>query len=598
MSDPKFWLGSRKKRPLALVAGMWVAACGGSGEVGSEVPGAERPGAVSPGWGCEEQVFDCPPPFIETTATRPERVFQRGTVVACDRSLIGRIGETPLRRLLADEYDNTVRDLLGLPEGTSIAKQSDVPADGSAGPFPSNAVGALTEAHVAGYRRAAERVAADTIAAPDRLAALVPCAADANRACAEQFIRSFGRRAFRRPMTAERVDALLEVFDVGAEGASFADGIGLVIEAALQSPNFLYHVEDKTPSPKAAPLGTYELAERLSYFLWRTMPDEALYQAAERGELQTLEGLRTRAMEMLDDPRAAPALAKFTDYWLSIGSADREERDLSEFPEFGPDFGAAARRETERFVDYVVRDSQGGGKLETLLTANFSFPSQPLWAGYGLTPPPGYAGETPLPMPEGRAGILTQISGLLVHSSEETSPIERGMHVLQSMLCRNIERPTNGSHDEPATRLPLGDSARERITAATRSTECSPCHEKIDPIGFAFERFDRIGKKVAVDSAGNAIDDAAQLELGDPTLDGPVAGAVELAQRVWRSDSARNCMLQQVHRFALARMEVPEDTCAFVHMAEVFEASGYDVRALFLDMVTEDTFRFRPSRPQ
>jgi hypothetical protein len=577
-----------------MLAGAIIAGCAGSsgGNAGID-DGSPDAGRFDP---CEGHT-DCPPPPIERTATHPAKVFRNERVLACDRSLVDRVADTPLRRLVSDEYDNTVRDLLGLSAGTSVAAENAFPADGFAGPFPSNAAGSLTEAHLLAYRRAAERLAADLVAAPDRIAALIACAADADRACAERFIRDFGRRAFRRPLTQEQVDALLGVFAAGANGASFADGVGLVIEAILQSPNFLYHMEDKTPSQAlVTPLSGYELAERLSYFLWRTMPDDALYETATQGGLETLDGLRTEAIRMLDDPRAETALAKFTDYWLGIGNADGEVRDSARFPEFSPGFGAAARRETEHFVDYVLRDPRGDGTLESLLTANFSFPTQPLWAAYGVVPPPDYGGQTELRLLSERAGVLTQLSGLLVHSSERTTAIKRGIHVLRNMLCIDVEPPVTGGHERAASLLAEGEPIRTRLVATIEDAECAPCHLKIDPIGYAFAHFDRIGKRTP-DDGKDRLDAHSNPAIGDPTFDGPVADATELAARVWSSDSGRNCILQQVHRFALARLEVPEDTCAFVHMADEFMASGYSVRALLIDMVTEDSFRFRPGTP-
>lgn len=560
-----------------------LAGCG-TGEIFDQGPAASGPALAA---GASGVTIDGPP-VVENGALAPGRVFQQGKAVpGCDASVAGRIGRAALRRLNKEEYDHTIRDLFGLEAGFSITK--DFPADGRAGPFPSNAVGSIDDNLALRYQQAAEQVAAMV---SERLPSLLPCAAQGDASCAQSFVMLYGRKAYRRPLRPETVNGLMNVYQAGLEGGNFASGIRLVVEALLQSPDFLYHMETFPSAPGLTPLSGYELAERLSYFLWRTMPSEELYAAAESNALATAEGLRDHARRMLADPRADAAVASFTENWLSIETADRLQRDPAMFPAFKPGFGEAARAETIKFVDYVLRDQASDGSFKTLITANYSFPQPAVYEAYGVTPPAGYDGRTPLPLPGDRAGIVTQVSTLTVHSAPTVSPIKRGVYILNDLLCKNIQLPMNADIPPPPPPKP-GQSVRARLEMHTREPACMACHLKINPIGFSLEGYDQIGRQVSVDDLNQPINDMSDLMLGDPSVDGPIKGAVQLADRILRSDSGRNCMVQQLHRFALGRLETEQDTCTFVELAQKFEASGDNVRDLLLEIVAADTFRFQ-----
>jgi hypothetical protein len=251
--------------------------------------------------------------------------------------------------------------------------------------------------------------------------------------------RSFGQRAYRRPLLEAQRERLMGVFRAGAEGSGFADGIRFVVEGMLQAPNFLYHLERKPSPGETAPVAAYELAERLSYFLWRTFPDDALFAAADAGLLATDDGLRSEAERMLVDPKAARLAESFALHWLEIGNAHAVHADGARYPEYREGLGAAAQRESVRFVDYVLRDPGSDHSLATLLTAEFSFPEPLLWEVYGASGPADYDQRTPLPLPGARSGVLTQASWLMTHASEHgTAPIKRGVQVLRNVLCEPI----------------------------------------------------------------------------------------------------------------------------------------------------------------
>jgi hypothetical protein len=220
-----------------------------------------------------------------------------------------------------------------------------------------------------------------------------------------------------------------------------------------------------------------------------------------------------------------------------------------------------------------------------------SFPQGPGFQAYKMTPPAGYDGTKPIMVSGARAGVITLPASMSSHSSLATSPIKRGVFVLNDILCRKIELPAN-TEIPPLPPPTPGRSIRQGLEEATKQVQCAGCHAKINPIGFSLEGYDRIGRERAVDEFDAKVDDTGMLQIGDPTVDGPIQGGPALAKKLVVSDSGRNCMMQQVFRVALAREEDIPDTCSFASMAQSFEKSGFSVRDLYLDMVTQDTFRF------
>jgi len=398
---------------------------------------------------------------------------------------------------------------------------------------------------------------------------------------------------FRRPVSDDQMNKLLQVYMTGAQGASFKDGINYMVQAMLMSPYFLYHLENKPKTPGVQPLDAYELAERMSYYIWGTIPDDALMQVAASGKLSNMGELKSQATRMFADPKAAGRLDEFTEQWLSLQWLKGGQFDLPKplYDAFTPQYAQAALLEAKKFVAWVLR-GDGDGRLETLLTSNMSFPSGPLFEGYKMAQPAGYDGSKPLMIPGRRAGVLTLPATMTGHASEATSPIKRGVFVMNDIICNQITFPVG--LDIPAVGAPpKGTSIREQLSAVTKDGRCMPCYGKINPIGFAFEGYDRIGRERAKDDFGAVVDQTGVLAVGDPSLDGPIDGAPALAQRIMKSDSGRACMIQQVFRFALGRVEESADTCGFSALAEEFAGSNFDVRALMTSIVLQNSFRFQ-----
>jgi hypothetical protein len=283
---------------------------------------------------------------------------------------------SPLRRLTRVEYNNTVRDLLG----DSSAPADKFPADELSNGFSNNAaVLSVSPLLAEKYQEAAESLAARAVA---DLRGLVGCDPAGEAACARQFIERFGRRAYRRPLTGPEIERLHRVY---LAGGGFARGIELTVRALLQSPSFLYRLETTPPTratDKVVRLGGYEVATRLSYLLWSTMPDDRLFEAAGKNELVTPVQVGRMARAMLDDPRARPAAAEFYRQWMGLGSLDSMVKDAAVYPELTAEVRAGLRAELGGVVEHHLWT--GDRKLETLLTAPVGWLSPALARLYGV----------------------------------------------------------------------------------------------------------------------------------------------------------------------------------------------------------------------
>ena len=490
-------------------------------------------------------------------------------------------GAAPLRRLTREQYDNTIRDLLGIEGHPS----QGIAQDEKLAVFASNSVASVSRLAAEQYADVAEELAEQ--AAPrliEQLACDRPALGDA--ACGAVFIERFGRRAYRRPLTSTETQRYLQLFRAAA---SFADGVRLSVTAMLQSANFVYHLELPAAAGNAsvALLDSYQLASRLSYGLWNTMPDDALLRAAEEGRLASSEGLRGEAERLLDDDRAADAIASFHTQWLHLDTLATVGKDAQLYPEFDGALRQAMLRETLGFADYVIR--RGDGKLNTLLTAPFTFADGPLLALYGAEP--GAAPGQPVALnPKERAGLLTQAAFLSANAHrDQSSPIRRGLAVRQNVLCQMLPDPPANVNNTPPAPAP-GATTRERFVEHTRDPSCAGCHTLIDPVGFAFENYDAIGRYRTLDN-GLPVDAQGELSRVDEATH-PVQGAVEMAHVLAESQDVRNCVARQWFRFALGRLEQQADACSLKRLEQSFERSDYDVRELLLGIVTSDAFRY------
>lgn len=503
-------------------------------------------------------------------------------------------GASPIRRMTRFEYNNTVRDLLG---DESAPADAFAPEEEALG-FNNQATAlGVTQLLAEQYMQASEKVAARAALDLDALLGGCDPALEGADECADQFIRSFGRRAFRRPLQPAEVERLAGLFAWGNAEYDVSTGIQLVLQAMLQSPHFLYRVEFGMPDPVAGDvvqLSPHEVASRLSYLLWSSMPDEELLAAADAGELATAEQIRAQAERMLEDPRARRAVANFHRQWLELGHIETITKDPATYPAYSEDLRPLWGAETEAFLDYVVFEDPAGD-VETLLTAPYSFMNAELAAFYGVSQGPGAelgAAFARVDLdPAQRAGFLTHASVLAsLAKPNQSSPVHRGKFIRERLLCEIVPPPPNNIEIK-APEVEEGVTTRERFRQHRDDPSCAGCHTLMDPIGYGFEHFDGIGLWRDTDM-GQPVDATGEI-LGSRGSDGPFEGAVELAHRLAESEAVRDCVVTQWFRFGYGRAEQEEDQCSMDQLRQAFAGSGHNIRALLVALTQADAFRYR-----
>jgi hypothetical protein len=410
------------------------------------------------------------------------------------------------------------------------------------------------------------------------------------RDCAKAFVQSFAARAYRAPVAdAADVEQHLKLYDVGAK-VSQAHGIELLIQGILQAPRFLYRVEIGTGekvSELAIKLSPYELASRLSFSLWDTLPDAKLTQAAASGALATKEGVAAQLAWMLQDDKGKTMVRRFLENWIHLPDLDNSAKDATLYPQWtSTTLKASMKTQARTFFDDLL--AKQGGKLGTLLTSNTVFVNKDLGSYYGMTggdtftAAQGTSGAT--------AGILTLPAFLaLMAKPSESSPIYRGKFVREQMLCQLLPAPPANIPKPPD--VTPGVSTRQRLAEHETNASCSGCHKLMDPIGFGFENYDSLGKYRTMDGSG-AVDASGEL-FNTGEIDGKFNGVAELGQKLAQSETVRVCMARQWFRFALARFEQSVDDCSMKGLVDTFEAAGSDLNALPQAIVLSDAFQYR-----
>jgi hypothetical protein len=495
-------------------------------------------------------------------------------------------GAAPLRRLTQSQYNNVVRDLLGDTTHPADA----FPPDETVGVFSNNAASQTVPALLAqAYFTASEALAQKALTNKN---AILPCnPASGEDACARQFVQTFGKKAYRRPLTTAEIDDLVAVYTDNKTGGTFDDGLEAVIETILNSATFLYVEEYGDVSQSKAgvvPLTGYEMASRLSFFLWNSIPDDALYAAAEKGELATKEQIIAQARRMIADPKAHDATSEFFDQWLELKRVTSLSKDSATYPGFDDATRASLLGEVRAFTSWVTFSSDG--RLPTLLTAPVTFLDSTSATFYGEP----FAGtglqKVDLDATK-RGGILTQGAILATLSKpNQSSPVLRGKFVRERFLCQILPPPPPGLNIVPPEVKP-GATTRERYAEHDKNQACAGCHRMMDPIGFGFEHYDGSGKYRDMDQ-GLPID--TKSDLTDTDVDGAFNGAVELGQRLSQSQQVRDCVATQYYRYALARAETDVDKCSLGITEKAFADGKADFRELIVGIASTDTFRYRP----
>lgn len=491
----------------------------------------------------------------------------------------------PFRLLTRAELDRTLADLVGDTTSPAAAK---MPAEPLAYGLDNNAkLNSANDTWVTSAFEVAEGVAARAV--KDRKALLVSCTTfDAN--CGAKFVTEFGRRAFRRPLTPAERSAFLDFFDAALAKEGFDPALEQTLTVFLQSPQFLYRpelgVRGNVPGAPAQ-LEATDLASKLSYFLWGTMPDDELLAAAETGALDTPEGLQQQAKRMLKSPRAEAAASAFFARFFSLDALSRVEKDAVKYPMWTPTLQSSWRRSMELYFGEVARP---GGTLEGLLT------TPALYVDSSMTmyvPNTSNDFQRVAMTSAGKSGVLAQ-PGLLARlaSPDQASPVRRGVFVFDRVLCQALPPPPANLNVTPPPAQP-GATTRERFAVHGASAGCNGCHARIDPMGFGFEHFDGMG--VWRDTEEGKPIDAKGSIVGtrDAELRGDFDGVGELAAKLSKSKQVHDCLATEWYRWALGRVEAESDQCALDQVTKRFFDSKGSFEELQLAIVASDAFRFR-----
>jgi len=531
-------------------------------------------------------------------------------------------GRSPLRRLTTYEYNSTIRDLLGdtTNPGGALPAQVDSKQNLFGNDADEQSPSSLL---IEKYQTVAESVAARATASTTALAKLHSCASSLTTsneaACARMIATSLAPRAYRRTVATSEIDDLVALYtNVRALSTTmtFGSGVAAMIEAMLQSPDFLYRVElGKAVAGNTAVkrIAGREMATRLSYLFWQTMPDATLFQAADAGMLDTNDGVRQQAQKLLDDPKSHPTVAFFFDNLLPIPDLAGLTRDAATFPKWSSSIGSAMRTEVQRMLEYEIYENTAQsappyapGSWPAILTAPYTFVNQSLFSYYGSATFAAGTSVTGTTLTKvnlntsQRLGLMT-LGGMTAGStiSSNTNPVLRGSFIINKLMCRNVELPVGFTPMAPDPYS--GKTARERYSKHSSAAICAQCHQYLDPLGFPFENYDAVGQYRAsekwTDPMTNTTYDTPIDASGSvPGVSGSAKNAVELVQLLATSPEVGSCFASHWIRFAYGRSLADVDGCNQQTVVNAFKDAGYNVKQLLVAITQSDGFLYRPAQ--
>lgn len=523
------------------------------------------------------------------TATTPEGGSSVPTGPGGAACSVPSPGEAPLRRLTNAEYRNTMADLVKDTALVEAATRS----------FPQ-------EPTSLGFRTSAEALTVTPLIADEYIDAAielgkafvdqegaVPCSLETSDPdCTLSFVQDFGKHVYRRPLTQAELRRYSDQYGVVlTETGSVRTAYQTLLSTMFSSPHFLFRVELSQPAngDVGQPNG-YEMASRLSYLLWQTMPDETLFAAAEAGELETKEGIEAQVRRMMADEKAL-RVYEFFEQWLDLDEAVALTRSETTYPDFNAGLIDLLRAENRAFVYHLLGSN---GTLADLLSAEYTFANAGLATHYGLADAPSGATFERVEAP-GRAGVLTQ-AALLVHDRPaRTSIVKRGLKLRTDFFCQIVPAPP-ANVDTTLPELDGDLTQRERLEQHRADPSCAGCHALIDPLGEIFEGFDALGRPRSVDEAGAAVVSGGAV-TATRTLNGQYASPRELALAMGQSDEVRQCFALQAFRFFYGRDATKEDACTQTQLMESFARNDYRLVDLLIGLTRSDQFLYRTASP-
>ena len=407
--------------------------------------------------------------------------------------------------------------------------------------------------------------------------------------CARKIVGNLARRAFRRPVTPQEIDRFTSLVSLAQkQGDSFEEGICLAAQGILVSPNFLFRREkDPAANPDTAhPISQYELASRLSYFLWSSMPDDELRACADKQTLRRPEVLIAQVRRMLKDPKSHALAENFGGQWLQFRALESVKPDRERFPDFDNYLRMSMRQETETFLDSIVRDDRS---VLDLIQGKYTFLNERLANFYGIPGVVGPAFRKVALVGTPRGGVLTQASVLTVTSyPNRTSPVLRGKWILENILNAPPPAPPPGVPNLDVSAVGSATSLRQQLEEHRKNPTCASCHARMDPLGFGLENFDAIGAwratdgKIAIDSSGS-LPDGRKFQGPD---------GIKSVLKTDR-DAFAECLTAKLLTYALGRGLERSDRATVKDITKRIAAREYRFSSLVLEIVGSRPFQMR-----
>ncbi len=554
-------------RPLLLVLLLPLSACVGIiGEPGADPGESDGTPATGPGSG--------------DPATDPAVQPAPGTPPLGSPEIATALAASSLRRLTASQYENAIHDIFG-----SDVAVGEVPPISKVAGFTS--VGAsianVSRTGVETFETLAYDVA-DQVFAPGRAREFVTCTASGpeDSACAFEIVEALGARMFRRPLTDAEVERWGAIVIEGAAiDADFDEGLYYAVAGMLQSPSFLYRVELGGESDgERRVLGPWELASRLAFTLWDSVPDAALIADAESGAILGDETLNAQFDRMIADPKARRVVGRFAVELLHIDAASVEKEDSG----FTPELWRAMQRQTARTVEMLAFDE--GADMREMLFTDTILLNGPLARHYGYEGVSGDAlVEVTLAADDPRRGVLTQGAFLTAHSPpHRSSPTKRGVVIYQTFLCGSVPPPPDDVSTDEIEGDTTAPTARERLTRHQEDPACSGCHSLMDPYGLALEQFDTLARF-------RTTENDATIDPSGEVFGTPFEDAAEMGMLLGGSDDVASCLVRQVFRFSTSHVETRGEMPLIEDLIAGSAASGYGLVETLRLVVLSDAFR-------
>jgi len=410
------------------------------------------------------------------------------------------------------------------------------------------------------------------------------------RDAAKKVLLRLTSRAYRRPATDEEIERLLKLTDfVEEKGDSFYVGVQMALQAILVSPHFLFKVELPPESPgsdETYTLDDYQLATSISYFLWRSMPDDELFGHAWNGTLRKDDNLIGQIVRMVNHPRSRTLVDNFAEQWFQLRNLETMQPDARQFPNYNEGLLAAMRMETLLFFNSLLRTNSS---VLELFSADYTFLNEQLAQHYGISGVSGNEFRRVSLRGTNRGGLLTQASILAITSNPtRTSPVKRGKWILENLL-NTPPPPPAPDVMQLEDQKELTGTLRQRMEQHRRDPGCASCHQQMDPLGFALENFDAIGRWRTHDGEGQ-IDATGVLVSGEQ-----FSGAIELQQILLKKKKGEfvRCLTEKMLTYALGRGLEYYDKCAVDKIVEALEKDNYRFGTLIIEIVKSEPFQRR-----